>query len=118
MNRVSFRARLQQLPKEIAAAETAVCNAADKVQQAKDILTDLEGSLLLGKINGLAIDGKNAEQRQAQLREYTKAPREQLQARERELALVRVQLTAVQNEFKSMLALARLLDPEEEVAFS
>lgn len=101
--------RLMALPLEIATAEAEVINAQARVQVAKDSLATTEAELLIsGKI-----DGKNAEQRAAQLRQETEAERAVVATTENDMAQLRAQLSRLQNEFRAMRSVARLLSSEE-----
>ena len=102
--------RLMEIPGEIRHGEAILIDLMYDLQAAKDRLTSKEAELLLSG----AIDGKNAEIRNAQMRELTTTEREAVAAAERILALQRANLTALQNEFRALRSVARLLKMEVE----
>lgn len=97
--------RLMALPNEIFAAESVLIAANEKVQEAKNALAIKEAELLTsGKI-----DGKNAEQRAAQLKALTEAERQAVAQAESEMPKVRAQLARLQNEFAALRAVAGMM---------
>lgn len=116
MNKHQIIDRLVTLPDLIAQAEVYVIESAEDLQVAKDSLAKMEGDLLLGNISGVLIDGKNAEQRQAQIREHTQDERKDLFEAETALAEARTEYNRLLNELKALQSVARLLGGNEEVA--
>lgn len=97
--------RLMALPNEIFAAESQLIAIGEAVQDAKNALTTKEADLLIsGEING-----KNAEQRAAQLMQLTEAERKTLAIEENLLPRVRANLTKLQNEFAALKAVAGMM---------
>ncbi len=105
MDRMQIAMRIMEIPPAIADRELAVLEANRAAQRAKEYLAGRESELLL---NG-AIDGKNAEIREAQLRANTTAEREQYFAADGAVAVERVKLNALHNEFKALQVVTKLL---------
>lgn len=105
MNREAVIKRLAELPEEIEWREEYVLACIVSLEGAKEKLQDEEAALLL---NG-KIDGKNAEQRQAQLREATKELRKLVADQEANVQDARIRLNKVVNEFKALRTMALLL---------
>jgi predicted protein tyrosine phosphatase len=101
--------RLMEIPGEIRHGETVLIDLMYDAQAAKDQLASKEAELLLSG----AIDGKNAEIRNAQMREDTTMEREAVAEAERILALHRIDLTELQNEFKALRSISQLLSGTE-----
>lgn len=99
---------LMLIPETIKYNQTNVLAVAEKIERMKEQLKDKESELLL---NG-TIDGKNAEQRAAQLRMHTKAEREAIMALEAELNREKVHLDYSYNRLKALRAVARILGGE------
>ncbi len=97
--------RLIALPTEIATAEEAVLQASGRVVTAKESLQAKEDSLLLGNV----LDGKNAETRAAQARQYTQTEREMLNDAELMVKNASARLNRLRDEFKALRAVADLL---------
>lgn len=112
MDRVQIATRLMEIPAAIAEQELAVLEANRAAQRVKEFLTERESELLL---NG-AIDGKNAEIRAAQIRANTTAEREQYFAADGAVAMERVKLNALHNEFKALQVVAKLLSVGGDMA--
>lgn len=110
MNKQTIISRLLELPVEIAKAEQAVIEAQITLESAKNILTDAESYLLIGE--NTPVNGKNAEIRAAQLREYTKAEREAVTLAGDTLAQRSVYLRSLQNELKVLQSVALILGGE------
>lgn len=105
MDKQSIINRLLALPAEIAAAEEATLQANMKLVTAKEMLQQKEDSLLLGN----AIDGKNAEIRAAQLRQYTEHERESLADAELNLKNAVARLGRARDEFRALQAIVELI---------
>lgn len=99
---------LIDIPEEIKKAQEHVLDKSETLERVKAALKDREAELLL---NG-QIDGKNAEQRAAQLRMHTKAEREAMMALEVELNREKVHLDYSYNRLKALRAIARILGGE------
>ncbi|TNJ68197.1 hypothetical protein FE784_00590 [Paenibacillus hemerocallicola] len=97
--------RLIALPNEIEKAEEAVLLAHARLITAKDVLQQKEDSLLLGNM----LDGKNAETRAAQARQYTTNEREALTDAEINLKNVASRLERLHVQLKSFRAVADLI---------
>lgn len=104
--------RLMALPEEIASAEKALIDAQRAVEVAKSELVDREAALINGKVDDIKIDGKNAEQRQAQLREATKFQRDAVAICEHDLQVAKVRLNSLTNQFRALRSAAMLLSGE------
>lgn len=102
-------ARLLDLPMLIEGAEEVVLQANMSLIDAKTMLQEKEDGLLLGGI----IDGKNAEIRAAQVREYTKNEREALTDAEMNLKNAVTRLGKFRDEFKALQAVSALLSIRE-----
>ena len=109
MTKLELIEKLSSLPELIAEQERAVINANLQVQDSKNILTEAEDILLLSG----AIDGKNAETRNAQLRAKTASEREGLQKAENELSIRRARLSFLNNELAACRAIAGMLKGAE-----
>lgn len=108
MDRQMIINRLTQLPAEIEQAEMDLFDAQLRATKARDILANKEAQLYLDGI----IDGKNAEIRSAQLKEHTAAERDAILAAENQVALARINLNRVLNQFKAYRAIAGLIESE------
>jgi len=99
-------ARLLTLPADINRAESTVLDAEWRRQEAASALQRAEDAVTLDveKVNG-----KNAEQRAAQLRQLTEQERQAALLAERSHAEARLQLSALITEFAAMRSAARLL---------
>ena len=96
---------LAELPTQIEAAEERLIVRHNAVQVAKEVLTNKEDQAIL---EGL-IDGKNAEIRAAQMRQYTSEARKMVQDAENGVTKTRVQLTRLNNRMAALKAIAGLL---------
>ncbi|KPV60754.1 hypothetical protein QJ48_04345 [Paenibacillus sp. A3] len=105
MDRQSIISKLLALPAKIAAEEDNVLQAHANLIEAKGILQQKEDSLLLGNI----IDGKNAEIRAAQMREYTEDERKHLIEAELNLKNAVARLERYRDEFRALRSVAELL---------
>ena len=110
MDKTALITRLMEIPGEIRRGETVLIDLMYDLQAAKDQLASKEADLVLAG----EIDGKNAEIRNAQMRKLTTTEREAVVAADRMLALHRVDLTLLQNEFRAMRSVARLIGTEVE----
>ncbi|MFC4305756.1 hypothetical protein [Cohnella boryungensis] len=105
MDKQSIINRLLTLPTEISEAEEVVLQANGRLVVAKESLQAKEDSLLLGNV----IDGKNAEIRAAQIRQYTEHEREALSDAELNLKNAVARLGKVRDEFRALRAVAELM---------
>lgn len=105
MTKLELIEKLSSLPGLIAEQEKAVINANLQVLASKSILTEAEDVLILSG----AIDGKNAETRNAQLRAKTAKEREAIQKAENELSVARAHLNRLNNELTVCRAIAGML---------
>lgn len=106
MDRQIIIEKLAFLPAEIAGVEAGVLTAQLAVAEAKDILANKEAQLYLDG----TIDGKNAEIRAAQLKEYTFAERETIVTAETKMALARIELNRLLNQFKAYRTIAGMFE--------
>lgn len=109
MDKQSIAMRVLALPEEIEAAEKVLINAEMSLRAAKANLQHKEDGLLLGVFDGIVIDGKNAETRNAQIRSHTEPEREAVINCEMELTRVRYRVERLQNEFRALQAVAGML---------
>jgi hypothetical protein len=101
---------LLSTPAQIEEAERNVIAAQEAARKSKEQLEDREAELI---VNSELINGKNAEQRAAQVRALTMGLREILarsEARERSAV---VALHRLQNEFSAFKSVARLMEIRE-----
>ena len=105
MTKLELIEKLSTLPELIAEQEIDVINANLQVLASKGILTEAEDVLILSG----AIDGKNAETRNAQLRAKTAKEREAIQDAENDLSVARVELNRLNNELSVCRAIAGML---------
>jgi hypothetical protein len=103
--------RLASLPEDLWEAERAVLDAEAARVEAQARLEDVEADLLLDPER---INGKNAEQRQAQLRSLTATERAAVEERALEAARLKVSLHQLQAEHAGLRAIARLLAAERD----
>ena len=106
MNRDELVRRLLELPAVIGREEVEYISAQQDLRWAREHLANAEAALLLKPEE---IDGKNAEQRTAQLRVRTMAERKRLLDAELEEDRYARRLHELQNELASLRAVARLL---------
>ncbi|MFD0682406.1 MULTISPECIES: hypothetical protein [unclassified Paenibacillus] len=111
MDKSSIVYRLLELPAEIAAAETKLLDANALLLGAKAELQHKEDGLYVGVFedDGMKIDGKNAEIRNAQLRQFTEVERHAVAAAEDGVAIQKHHLNKLLNEFKALQSVADLL---------
>ena len=109
MTKTDLMAQLQALPDEIYNAEIKVLEAQKGVTQAKEFLAAKEADLYA---EGL-IDGKNAEIRNAQLRQLTAEERSGVALAENRLAQCRINLSCLQNQFSACKAIAGMFKGAE-----
>lgn len=100
---------LNTLPNDIYNAEIKVLEAQKGVTQAKEFLAAKEADLYA---EGL-IDGKNAEIRNAQLRQLTAEERSGVALAENRLAQCRINLSCLQNQFSACKAIAGMFKGAE-----
>lgn len=109
MTREDLIRALTEAPDEIRAAEERVLDAAAALWDAKRLLQREEDQQLLhGKI-----DGKNAEQRAAQLRVLTIELADAVAGREAHLETEKAALRVARDRFSALKAIARVLGGEE-----
>lgn len=101
--------QLLAIPEKIYDAEFKALNAHYGVQKQKDVLIAKEDELLLAG----AIDGKNAETRQAQLREFTYKERKGVSQAEEDLNFYKTELNRLLNTQSNLRAIVRLLGEGE-----
>lgn len=101
--------QLLALPEEIMKAEEILIFAQKKLTEAKARLADAEAKLLIE-----GIEGKNAEQRAAILRQKTEKERIEVERIEEEVLCRKMNLNRRLNEFSALKAVARLLAKEAE----
>lgn len=111
MNRELVIQRLLELPERISWAEEELIQLNDDLRIAKEALTDKESELLFAvKEDGKkVIDGKNAEERTAQMRGLTQLERADIFEAEVSVSQARLELTRLQNEFKALRSISFLL---------
>lgn len=102
--------RLLQLPDEIEEAESQVLAAEDERRLAQASLDTIEARVVLDPER---VNGKNAEQRQAQVLLLTEEERNLLAAATMRVEEAKVHLRHLQNEFSAVRSLVRWLTPEE-----
>jgi|GEM_PF-6962407 len=102
---------LLRLMAEMAQVEDKLAQAQIWHDRAKEALADAEAALLLGR-GPVAIDGKNAEMREAQLRDATQAERRRLQEAAEELVLARARAEIARQKLSAWKAIARLVAGE------
>lgn len=111
MNKELLIQRLLELPERISWAEEEVIQLNDDLRIAKEALTDKESELMFAvKEDGKkVIDGKNAEERAAQVRSLTLFERSDIFEAEVSVSQARLELTRLQNEFKALRSISYLL---------
>lgn len=109
MTKNELISELLELPEEVYNAELEVIEAYEQVQKKKDLLVAKEDELLMSG----TIDGKNAETRQAQLRNFTADERQAVQQAENELSKIRALLNLRRDILSSYKAIAKLLGEAE-----
>ncbi len=102
--------KLGLLPNGIQAAEETLLSKATALNCARNNLADKEAALAL---DSEKVNGKNAEQRAAQVRMLTAQERQAVEAADIEIKQAQIALNRQQNEFKAALALARLVGSDE-----
>lgn len=105
MDKHSIISRLLALPAEIATAEECVLQANGRLVLAKEALQTKDDSLLLGNV----LDGKNAETRAAQARQYTQTEREMVSDAELLVKNASAKLNQLRDEFRALRSVADLL---------
>ena len=111
MDKTLVISRLLQLPELIERAEQDVVEIHENMVSAKEALDELEAMLILGQSN-IKIDGKNTEQRSAQVFQATESERRVLATDERALAVKKAELHRLQNELKAYRAAVSLTTGE------
>lgn len=103
-NQLAFR--LQELPHLIKQAAILAWDHNQSVIQEKRVLQEAEDRLLL---TPGALLGKNEEIRKAEIRDKTAFEISRLQVVEYNAKIAAIQLTALENEFSALKAVARLM---------
>lgn len=101
--------QLLALPEEISMAEESLIFSQVKLTEAKTKLADVEAKFLIE-----GIEGKNAEQRAATLRQKTEKERMEVERMEEEVLCRKMNLNRKLNEFSALKAVARLLAKEAD----
>jgi hypothetical protein len=110
MDTTQLITRLAQLPAEIAAAEAKAYDAAQAAAYHKQQLKLKEAQLLTSG----QIEGKNAEERGANLLLKTQAEAAVLEEKDDTAGLRRLEWNALQTELSCLRSIARLLTRETE----
>lgn len=100
---------LQAVPGHIEQAEQAVLTAQEQIITAKDALSAREAELY----NEGKIDGKNAEIRSSQLKQFTTPERNEVAKAENDISQARIKLARLQNNFSAYKAIAYMLKAGE-----
>lgn len=109
MNKQDLVSLLANLPGQINRAEIDILVAQDAVIKSKDALSAKEADLYTeGKI-----DGKNAEIRNAQLKQLTIPERNEIAKAENALSMARIHYNLLQNTFSAYRAISGLLKAGE-----
>ncbi|MEW6770123.1 MAG: hypothetical protein AB1330_01840 [Bacillota bacterium] len=103
---------LESLPELIRDKEAEIVGLQSLVSEAREKLKEKEGLLLMDRVEGVKIDGKNAEIRQAQVNEHTVIERRTLKEAEEKLAFARIELSYLHNRFSAARSIVDLLRPE------
>ena len=111
MDKYLIIGRLLELPDLIERAEQDVIEIHENMVSAKEALDELEARLILGQLD-IKIDGKNAEQRQAQVFQATQDERSVLATDERALAVKKAELGRLKNELKAYGVVASIMAGE------
>ena len=105
MNKQELINKLSILPSEIYVAEVAILEAQEGVSKAREILSTKESDLYAeGKI-----DGKNAEIRNAQLKQLTTPERNEIAKTDNALSTARINFNKLQNTFLAYRAITGML---------
>jgi hypothetical protein len=107
---------LLKMPMEIECAETKLNDAKIVLAGQQDDIADFEANLLLAvnEDGTPKIDGKNAEQRAAQVRTYTAAGRENIRRAENRVMHATRFLNRSRNRFSALKAVAALIAGEDK----
>ena len=109
MNKHDLIVALADLPGAINLAEITIIEAQANVTKAKETLSAKEADLYTEN----KIDGKNAEIRAAQLRQFTTQERNDIAKVENILSLARIQYNLLQNHFSAYRAIAAMMKAGE-----
>lgn len=125
MNREQIIERLTNLPTAIELAETQLIAAEQRLRVTTAVLEDAKTQFMLGKIRIIdggqsawvtasepPINGKNAEQREAQIRDLTAPWRADVESAQAEATRRRLDHNRAINEFRAMRSIAALLAGE------
>ena len=126
VTREELMAELLAAPEQIMAAEKELLVASDALRWAEAALEDAKVNYLNGKAPAddghwfapaePLINGKNAEQRDAQLKELTKRERAAVQAAAADVERRRAALRLAENRFRALRSVAALLAGEQVAA--
>ncbi|QGQ95834.1 hypothetical protein EHS13_13580 [Paenibacillus psychroresistens] len=111
MNKQDIVDRLLALPTEIIAAELDLINLQNNLFEAQHTLQQLKDGLYIGvwEDQGKKIDGKNAEIREAQMRQYTTIEQNSVNKAAELVNRQRYGVTCLQNELIALRAVVDLL---------
>lgn len=111
MNKQLIVDRLLALPTEIVAAELLLINLQNNLLEAQNTLQHLKDGLYIGvwEDQGKKIDGKNAEIREAQMRQYTTLEQNGVNRATELVNRQRFEVTRLQNELTALRAVVDLL---------
>ncbi len=109
MTRDELIGQLLGFPDEIGEWEAELLRRQSALQDAREALDAREAAILLGTVPGAAINGKNAEQRAAEMRGFTDDERLAVRLAEAEVGACRIALDRRRNGFAACRAVARLL---------
>lgn len=99
---------LSSLKLSILEAEKAVYIAYSHLRNTERVLVETEDKVVMGKLDGVSIDGKNAEIRAAQVREATAKQRSEVFTAEGFLEAKKLELSNLKTELRITLALVGL----------
>lgn len=102
-------ARLSTLPDEIYLAEMKIFEMQNNVTEAKEALSAKEADLYIQGV----IDGKNAEIRNAQVKQFTAKERMAISVAENKVNQARIELNKLQNTLTAYRAIAYMLKGAE-----
>lgn len=126
MTRDELMQQLLQAPEHIMTAEKELLVASDALRIAETVLEDTRVNYLNGKTRAddgnwitpvePVINGKNAEQREAQLKELTRREQMAVRAAIVDVDRRRAALNLAQNRFRALRSVAALLTGEQVAA--
>ncbi len=111
MNKQNIVNRLLALPTEIASAESNLIELHNDLLKAQNVLQHVKDGLYIGiwEDQGKKIDGKNAEIREAQMRQYTTIEQNDVTRANEMVIRQRHEVTRLQNEMLAIRAIVELL---------